>query len=442
MSRVDAVDVALTSMGTKVGVGSTAATATNQKGEVNVSGLMLGGAQAAHGLVDLSTKGFQAVPGSIWGKAVPGVGLVLGAYGVFEGLHGTGPKSKADYAGLASNGLGVLAVGAAVAGAPITAAVITGGVIVAGGYQIYYQITGGSSTSTTSSPNYSLEGQNYQTPSYGLTPNYRGAGYVDPRILPTSSTLDQAKAQQAAQTQKAVSNAAQVAQAAAAVKAEAARAAEINQQAQARLQRQEGAGSSSSISSSDLARANASSDPIGSLNDSQGWTGSSSSSPYGGPGSGTVWPIVIDLDGDGVELRPLSSSATFFDADSDTYLERTAWAGADDGILVIDLDGDGQVTQTKEIAFAEWTSEQDSDLQALAQVFDSNQGGVVDSQDARFGEFRIWKDGNSDAVVDDGEMMTLQEAGIQSMNLKTKDGTAVDLGDGGAANDRLFCLCA
>jgi hypothetical protein len=112
-----------------------------------------------------------------------------------------------------------------------------------------------------------------------------------------------------------------------------------------------------------------------------------------------VWPIVIDLDGDGVELRPLSSSATFFDADSDTYLERTAWAGADDGILVIDLDGDGQVTQAKEIAFAEWTSEQDSDLQALAQVFDSNQDGVFDSQDTRFDEFRIWKDGNSDGVA-------------------------------------------
>jgi hypothetical protein len=33
-------------------------------------------------------------------------------------------------------------------------------------------------------------------------------------------------------------------------------------------------------------------------------------------------------------------------------------------MLVIDLDGDGQVTQAKEIAFAEWTSEQDSDLRA------------------------------------------------------------------------------
>jgi hypothetical protein len=440
MSRVDAVDVALTSMGTKVGVVSTMVTATNQKGEMNVSGLMLGGAQAVHGVVDLSTKGLQAVLSSTWGKAVPGLGGLLGVVGLYQGRN---PQSNADCAGLVSNGLGVVASVTVFAGAsPVIAGAATVGAVVAGGYQIYYTITDKSPTSTTSSPNYSLEGRNYQTPSYGLTPNYRGAGYVDPRILPTSSTLDQAKAQQAAQTKKAVSNAAQVAQAAAAAKTQAAKAAEINQQAQARLQRQEGAGSSSSISSSDLARANASSDPIGSLNDSQGWTGSSSSSPYGGPGSGTVWPIVIDLDGDGVELRPLSSSATFFDADSDTYLERTAWAGADDGILVIDLDGDGQVTQTKEIAFAEWTSEQDSDLQALAQVFDSNQGGVVDSQDARFGEFRIWKDGNSDAVVDDGEMMTLQEAGIQSMNLKTKDGTAVDLGDGGAANDRLFCLCA
>ena len=118
-------------------------------------------------------------------------------------------------------------------------------------------------------------------------------------------------------------------------------------------------------------------------------------------------PIVIDLDGDGVELRPLNSSATFFDADSDSYQERTAWAGADDGILVIDLDGDGQVTQAKEIAFAAWTEEQDSDLQALATVFDSNQDGVFDSQDERFAEFRIWRDANSDDVAANHESFNL-----------------------------------
>ena len=59
---------------------------------------------------------------------------------------------------------------------------------------------------------------------------------------------------------------------------------------------------------------------------------------------GGWWPLVIDLDGDGVEIKPLDRSTTTFDIDSDGYKERTAWVGADDGMLVIDLNGDSQIT--------------------------------------------------------------------------------------------------
>ncbi|MEK7345847.1 MAG: calcium-binding protein [Pseudomonadota bacterium] len=147
-------------------------------------------------------------------------------------------------------------------------------------------------------------------------------------------------------------------------------------------------------------------------------------------GGGDWYPLVIDLDGDGVEIKPLDRSTTTFDIDNDGYKERTAWVGADDGMLVIDLGGDGQVTQSKEMAFGEWTTEQDTDLQALAKVFDSNKDGTFDSRDARFAEFRIWKDANSNGVADAGEMMTLQAAGIASISTTVKDGTALDLSDG------------
>jgi len=145
---------------------------------------------------------------------------------------------------------------------------------------------------------------------------------------------------------------------------------------------------------------------------------------------GGWWPLVIDLDGDGVEIKPLTASATLFDIDSDGYAERTAWAGADDGMLVIDLGGDGQITQAKEMAFGDWTAEADTDLQAMARTFDSNGDGTFDSRDARFNEFRIWKDADGDGSVDAGEMQTLEEAGLRSMTLHVKDGTAVDLDDG------------
>jgi hypothetical protein len=91
-----------------------------------------------------------------------------------------------------------------------------------------------------------------------------------------------------------------------------------------------------------------------------------------GQDTGGWQPLVIDLDADGVEIKPLSTSGTYFDADSDDYRERTAWAGADDALLVIDLGGDGQITQSKEVALAQWTSEEDTDLQALASVLAAN----------------------------------------------------------------------
>jgi len=47
-------------------------------------------------------------------------------------------------------------------------------------------------------------------------------------------------------------------------------------------------------------------------------------------------PILLDLNGDGVDITPLSSSNFFFDMDGDGKLNRTAWAAAGGGVLVRD----------------------------------------------------------------------------------------------------------
>ena len=52
-------------------------------------------------------------------------------------------------------------------------------------------------------------------------------------------------------------------------------------------------------------------------------------------------PVLLDLDGDGVELVSLEHSAALFDANRDGIPERLSWLGPDDGILVYDRDGDG-----------------------------------------------------------------------------------------------------
>ena len=59
-------------------------------------------------------------------------------------------------------------------------------------------------------------------------------------------------------------------------------------------------------------------------------------------------PIVLDLDGDGVEFLDQSAGVTY---DYGHGLVATAWAGADDGILVRDANGNGLVDDASEFVF-------------------------------------------------------------------------------------------
>ena len=154
----------------------------------------------------------------------------------------------------------------------------------------------------------------------------------------------------------------------------------------------------------------------------------------GGGRGGWGKPIVLDLDGDGVEIALQTGSRTHIDFDDDGFLERSAWAVPDDGILVIDLaeDGtagaDGKISRTREIALALWDEDADTDLEGLKLGFDSGDG-VFDDRDDRFDEFRVWRDADSDGVADEGELRTLEEAGIRSID-PASDGERLVLPDG------------
>ncbi|WP_198301924.1 tandem-95 repeat protein [Curvibacter sp. AEP1-3] len=127
-------------------------------------------------------------------------------------------------------------------------------------------------------------------------------------------------------------------------------------------------------------------------------------------------PVVIDMDGDGVELIARSASNVFFDSLGDGYLHHTGWVGKDDALLAEDLNGDGQISLGSEIAFAARTSEADTDLQALMKLHDTNGDGVVNAADAGFEKLLLWKDGNSNGVTDAGELQTLAQAGLVSIS--------------------------
>src|SRR5215510_12832821 len=51
---------------------------------------------------------------------------------------------------------------------------------------------------------------------------------------------------------------------------------------------------------------------------------------YGGGGYGGFYPVILDLDGDGIKITPLASSNMFFDMAGDGRQHRTAWARSEE----------------------------------------------------------------------------------------------------------------
>jgi large repetitive protein len=136
-------------------------------------------------------------------------------------------------------------------------------------------------------------------------------------------------------------------------------------------------------------------------------------------------PVVLDLDGDGVEFVSTAAGVTF-DYHGDGSPESTAWVGADDGLLALDKNGDGIVNNGSEIIFARDSL---TDLQGLAADYDSNRDGVLDANDVDFAKFGVWQDANSNGVTDAGEYRSLSDAGIVSIGL-VSDGIAYSAANG------------
>ncbi|MGR9259173.1 hypothetical protein [Rhizobium leguminosarum] len=150
-------------------------------------------------------------------------------------------------------------------------------------------------------------------------------------------------------------------------------------------------------------------------------------------------PVLLDLNGDNhIDLRPLEElgSSLGFDWDGDGVAEETAWVGPQDGFLAIDLgaDGtagpDGKIDQGRELAFSRWSEGSVSDLDGLRLAFDMNHDNVLDLNDDRWSEFRVWRDINQNGVSDAGELQTMTDAGIRLINLMPNRDSMQSFADG------------
>ncbi|ARO33654.1 hemolysin-type calcium-binding domain-containing protein (plasmid) [Rhizobium sp. NXC14] len=123
-------------------------------------------------------------------------------------------------------------------------------------------------------------------------------------------------------------------------------------------------------------------------------------------------PLVLDLDGDGIELTALAGSATHFDYGQDGFAERTGWVSADDGILVRDVNRNGTVDGAGEL-FGSPTQ----DGFAVLETMDSNGDGRIDIADAGFQDLYVWQDSNQNGQADAGELKHLSDLGINSVSV-------------------------
>ncbi|WDE02581.1 calcium-binding protein [Thalassomonas actiniarum] len=132
-----------------------------------------------------------------------------------------------------------------------------------------------------------------------------------------------------------------------------------------------------------------------------------------------VSPLVLDLDGDGIETTGFSANI-YFDYGGDGFSELTGFVASDDGLLVLDRNGDGVINNGSEL-FGDFTPLSGGDLashgfEALAEL-DSNGDGLVDVSDIGFADLRIFRDLNQNGTNDQGELFTLNELGIKSLSL-------------------------
>ena len=143
---------------------------------------------------------------------------------------------------------------------------------------------------------------------------------------------------------------------------------------------------------------------------------------------GDIDPIVIDLAGRGYELTGVANGVKFdfFPNAAPIQMSWTA-AGWNGGFLALDRNGNGRIDNATEL-FSNITPQQatkgqpangfaalaDYDLPANG----GNGDGKIDEHDAIFSKLLIWVDKNHDGVSQRDELLTMKQAGIQSISLK------------------------
>ena len=139
-------------------------------------------------------------------------------------------------------------------------------------------------------------------------------------------------------------------------------------------------------------------------------------------------PLVVDLDGDGVETVGVSEGV-YFDHDGNGFAEKSGWVGKDDGILVRDINNNGTIDNGTELfgnnSVLSSGENALNGFEALKEL-DSNKDGVFNSSDEAWNTVKVWKDSNQNGIVDNSELLSLEQANIAGINLNYNEQELVD----------------
>ena len=135
-----------------------------------------------------------------------------------------------------------------------------------------------------------------------------------------------------------------------------------------------------------------------------------------------ITPIAIDLNGDGIKTVARTDATGLFDLFGNGSAVRSGWLSSEDGFLAIDNNGNGIIDDISEL----FGGLNKGDGFAKLAAFDSNGDGVVDADDADFSSLLVWQDINGNHSTDDGELMSLVDAGIASLSVSYVEMPVID----------------
>jgi hypothetical protein len=129
-------------------------------------------------------------------------------------------------------------------------------------------------------------------------------------------------------------------------------------------------------------------------------------------------PLVLDLDGDGVQLTSVAAGVRF-DLLGNGAPVQSAWITGGDAFLVLDRNGNGFIDDASELFGNVTDHRRFADGFAALAELDQNGDGRIDAADAEFAQLRLWVDADHDGLSTPQELVPLSFAGITALELST-----------------------